>query len=270
MSQHLKTISSQFIVSKISRTFRPPESDWIEDCIEDIGWAIQAIGYHAGFEIKSTEYPYITVNHHRALIPCDVERVIHVECLQIDDSTDHVLNPDGTTPPPQPPDPGCPPKYKGIKMQLSSDRSLASVGEHSPRTTEMNTTFNQGNSYWINGNYIVTGFEKGLIKIHGVHFIIDKVDGAPCIIDDFAYKECCVWWCVSQMILRGYKHPEVSYKDALFQFEKYQYQAENACKIMGLDKAERFDKSWNRFIHSIDFGANFHAGLEQQEYIDKS
>ena len=213
MSQHLKTISSQHIVSKISRTFRPPESDWIEDCIEDIGWAIQAIGYHAGFEMRSTEYPYITVAHHRAKIPCDVERVMFVEWLREDVTHSHELNPDGTTPPPTPPEENCPPRYIGAKMQMSSDRSLAVVGESSPRTTAMNTTYNQGNSYYINGDYIITGFEAGLIKIHGVHFIIDK-DGSPCVIDDFDYKECCVFYCISRMIFRGFKHPEPSLYDS--------------------------------------------------------
>ena len=218
--------------------------------------------------MRSTEYPYITVAHHRAKIPCDVERVMFVEWLREDVTHSHELNPDGTTPPPTPPEENCPPRYIGSKMQLSSDRSLAVVGESSPRTTAMNTTYNQGNSYYINGDYIITGFEAGLIKIHGVHFVIDK-DGAPCVIDDFDYKECCVFYCISQMIFKGFKHPELSYKDAFSMFEMYRLRAENACKVMGLDKAERFDKSWLRYVRSIDFGANFYAGLEQQEYIGK-
>jgi hypothetical protein len=267
MSQHLKTISSQHVVSKISRTFKPPDSTWIEDCIEDIGWAIQAIGYHAGFIKKSTPPPYITVANHRGKIPCDVERVMFVESLKVDSSAQNTLNPDGTTPYPQTDDEVCPPVYKGVKMLLSSDRSMPAIDEETPRTTNMNTSALY-NSYWINGDYIVTGFESGLIKIHGIHFNIDK-KGAPNIVDDFDYKSCCEFYCIAQMIFRGFKHPELSYRDAFAMFEMYRLRAENACKVMGLDSAERFDKSINRYIRSVDFGANFYAGLEQQEYISK-
>lgn len=236
--------------------------------MEDIGWAVQAIGYHAGFEIRSTAPPYITVTNHRGKIPCDIERVMFVESLRIDDSASKVLNPDGTTPFPQPDESEqCPPVYKGIKMQLSSDRSLAAISEGTPRTTYMNTD-NQSNSYWINGDYVVTGFQQGLIKLTGPHFVLDS-EGMPCIIDDFDYKTACEWYCIMQMMLRGFKHPEVNYQFAESRFEIHRLRAENAVKVMSLDKAERFDKSWNRYARSMDFGANFYAGLEQQEYISR-
>lgn len=261
----MKVISSQSIISKISRTYRPTDSSWINEAIENIGWAIQAIGYHANFIIKSTEPPYISVNNHRGKIPCDVERVIHVESLQIERSSLNILNPDGTTPFPQPDQFQDDCNYKGIKMSLASDTSLPSEDENTPRTTAMNTSPLE-NSYWINGDYIVTGFEKGLIKIHGVHFNIDK-KGMPNVVDEFNYKTCCEYYCLAQIIAGGFKHPELNYATCFALFEKFRDKAENACKMLSLDRADRLEKSWNRYARSIDFGANFYAGLNNQEYI---
>jgi len=260
-------VSSQHIVSKIARTFKPTDSTWILDCIEDMGWAIQAIGYHAGFDDKATEPPYLTVSNFRAKIPCDVERLKHVECLKINKANNNILNPDGTTPTPEEVDEDCPPTYKGIKMTLSNDSGMASISQSSPRTTEMDVS-GLDNVYQVTEGleYVITNFEKGLIKLYYKGFITDS-KGMPCVIDDYNYKTCLEFYCLAQMILRGFKHPEIDFDKAMFYFERHRDKAENAVKVMGLDQAERFEASWNRYTRSINFGGNFFAGLEQQEYI---
>jgi hypothetical protein len=263
---HLKTLSSQHIISKIARTFKPSDSHWINDALEDIGWAIQAIGYHAGFVDKETEPPYITVLHHRGKIPCDVERILAVESLVAVSGSSKVLNPDGTTPFPQP-DPTDSCTYKGVKMTLSSDISLGTISETTPKTSRMNTEL-LTNTYSLNDNYVITGFEKGLIKLIYKGFPLDK-EGMPMIIDDFDYKSCLEFYCVSQMLLRGWKHPVMDYDRAFASFNFYLPKAENAVKMLSLDRAQRFEASWNRYVRSVDFSGNYFAGLEQTEYISR-
>lgn len=269
---HLRTVSSQFIVSKIARTFKPPDSSWIQDCIEDIGWAIQAIGYHAGFEHYSTPAPYITVTNHRGKIPCEVDRLKFVERMLPDKPQSNVMNPDGTTPPPPDPpsdhDTGAEcVTYKGIKLTKSDDASLEGIWCESPRTT--NVKMDQlEDTYTVSGDgsFVVTQFEQGLIKLHYIGFIVDK-KGQPCVVDDFHYKTCLEFYCVAQMMLRGFKHPEIGFKECMQMFERERDRAENACKMMGLDDTEKFEASWLRYVRSANFANGFYAGLEQQEYI---
>jgi len=265
MHHSLKTISYQAIISKIARTYKPPDSSWITNAIEDIGWGIQAIGYHAGFEKKATEPPYILVNHHRGKIPCEVERIIHVEQLRIYRTDENILNPDGTTPAPSTSE-DCSPNYKGVKMILSSDTTLASFSETSPKTTQMDTTMLE-NTFSINGDYVVTGFERGLIKLYYIAFVTDK-DGMPCVIDDYDYKTALEWYCLEQMMHRGFKPSSgIQYREVHQLFEIHRLRAENAVKVMSLDGAERFGASFNRFVSNPEFSRNFYAGMEQQEYI---
>lgn len=255
-----KTVSCKTIVAKIVRTFKPADSSWIRECIEDIGWAIQAIGYHTNFIYKATEAPYITVKNFRALIPCEVERLQFVEQLLPDNSQTNILDPNGTTPSPEESTGSCT-KYRGIKMRKGSDMSFVSI----PRTTNISS---DASYYSVDGNYIYTQFETGLIKLYYWAFATDK-EGLPLIIDDFDYKSCCEWYVVSQMILRGFKHPEISYKDAFTQFEMYRLRAENAVKILTLDDAEKFNASWCRYVSNLEFNQNFYMGLEQPEYISR-
>jgi hypothetical protein len=260
-----KMVSCNEVLAEILRTFKPAGSSWITEAIEDIGWAIQGIGYHAGLEDKATEPPYITVNNHRGKIPCDVERLIHVEQLLPLDISGHVLNPNGTTPFPQPTVNTDVCSYKGVRMKLGSDTTNSSLSERNPRTTAISPTVPY---YTLNGDYVVTEFEKGLIKLYYVGFSVDT-DGLPRIIDDFDYKSAVKWYCVQSMILKGYKHPEISWKDAFQMWETYRLRAENAPKMPSLDGAERFRNSWNRFANNLELGENYYMHLEQPEYINK-
>lgn len=260
----IRTTSCQTIVSKIARTFKPSDSTWIVDCIEDIGWAIQAIGYHAGFVDKETEPPYLQVKHHRARIPCDVDSINAVEWLVFSSQGKNLMDEYGNNIEPIPLD-RCE-KPLGIQMVLSSDISLSSIGEKTPRTTRMNTNILE-NTYSINDNYVITGFEKGYIKLYYSGFNIDK-DGYPVVLDDFHYKTALEYYCLTQMIHRGFKPSSgIDYRETEQKFEVYRYRAENACKAMGLAEARRFEAAFNRYARGANFGDNFFAGLEQQEYI---
>lgn len=259
-----RVISCKAILAKIGLVFKPSDSSWQKSAIESIGWAIQGIGYHAGFEHKQTEPPYLTVKNNRVRIPCDVERIIHVEQLLPDHSQRNILNPDGTTPFPQPSEeePDCNTKYKGIRMVLATDSSGYGLSSDSPRTT---ATTPGRNYYSIDGEYVKTEFESGLIKLHYIGFSLDK-NGYPMIIDDFDYKTAIEWYLIQEMILGGFKHPEVSWREANSMWDTYRLRAENAVKGISLDGAERFRAGWNRISNNEAFGRDFYMGLETPEY----
>lgn len=250
--------SSKEIIAKIARTFKPNGSSWITEAIEDMGWAIQAIGYHAGFEKKSTSAPYLSVQHNRVKIPCDVERIIAVEMLTPSNRHDNRLNPDGSTPYPLSQyDDTC--SYTGTRLPLGSDLTGYGLSQDNPRTTEVTP----GSPYYnLNSDYVVTSFSEGLIKLHYIGFALDK-DGLPRILNDADYKMALEWYCFANMILKGYKHPELSYKDAWNMWDMYRLRAENAPKGYSLDGADRFKAGWGRVSTGVtnqEFFMNFEQG----------
>lgn len=257
-----KFISVKTIIASIARTFRPTGSSWIIDAIEDTGWAIQAIGYHGGFEKKQTPPPYLTVKNHRALIPCDVERIIAVEQLLPDNSNQNTLNPDGTNADVEY-DESC--NYRGVRMLLGSDLTGYGLSQDNLRTTNVSPS---APYYNLNVDYVITSFSEGLIKLHYIGFALDK-DGYPKILDDADYKLAIEWWIVSRMILKGYKHPEVDFKTAFQMYEMYRLRAENAIKVLRLDSAERFQNTWSRIGSYGHFSNDFFMNMEQRTSFDR-
>lgn len=250
--------SSKEIIAKIARTFKPNGSSWVSEAIEDMGWAIQAIGYHAGFEKKSTEPPYISIQHNRGKIPCDVERIIAVEYLSPDYNSDNILNPDGTTPYPLSQyNSNC--QYKGVRLPLGSDLTGYSLSQDNPRTSHVQP----GADYYnLNSDYIVTSFSEGLVRLHYIGFALDK-DGLPKILNDADYKMALEWYCIANMILKGYKHPELSFDKAWQFWDMYRLRAENAPKGLSLDGADRFKAGWGRVttgVTNTEFFMNFEQG----------
>ncbi len=261
-----KFVSSKKIIAKIGRTFRPTGSSWINDAIEDMGWAIPAIGYHAGFENKQSEPPYLTVQHNRVKIPCCVERIIAVEQLIPDASSTNILNPDGTTPYPQASttyNSQC--TYRGVRLPLGSDLTGYGLAQDNGRTTHVRPS---ADYYNLNSDFVVTSFTNGLIKLHYIAYAVDK-DNFPKIVDDPDYSMALEWYLFAQMILRGYKHPEIGFKQAFELWEMYRLRAENAVKMPSLDSAERFRNTWNRFATGNEYAADFFMNGEQSQYIDR-
>ena len=84
MSSIEKKVSSAVILAMINR-LKPSDSNWIADAIEDIGEAIQAIGYHCGFEQKATPSNQpVEVKGHRTQMPCDYDRLLFIEDYDVD------------------------------------------------------------------------------------------------------------------------------------------------------------------------------------------
>lgn len=261
-----KMVSCNEVIAKISRVFKPQGSSWIKESIEDIGWAIQGIGYHMGFEKQSTPYPYLRVRNHRVEIPCNVQRIIAVEMLCPHSNSKNILNPDGTTPFPQDEDLKCN-NFKSVKLPLGSDTtSYGLVDSNSPRTTQISPN---APYYNVNPDFIVTSFCDGIIKLHTVSFSVDS-NGYPRIVDDFDYKTAIEWYLVAQMILKGYKHPEVSYKDAIGYWEIHRLRAENAGKLLSLDGADRFNAGWSRYVQNAAIAGDFFMNNEQTVFISQN
>jgi len=64
-----KTISSKEVVRKVMRDLNPQGGDWLHDCIEWIGEALEHVGSSAQMETKVCT---LEVKNHRAMLPADL------------------------------------------------------------------------------------------------------------------------------------------------------------------------------------------------------
>lgn len=260
MTYITKTVSSSSIIAKVYRTLRPSDSSWIVGAIEDIGWAIQAIGYHTGFVDKTTQHDErLLVKGHRVKIPCVAERIKMVEIfLDSMKSKTVYLNADGTVR--KMPEEEYN-KRKTTRLHLGADLSGYGLSAESPRTTHTSPSTPY---YQLNGDYIITSYEECELKLHYKAFNVDD-EGLPLIIDDFDYKTCVYWYVIKEALLSGdYANASVNYKTAFEMFEMYLPRAQNAGKMPSIDGMARFAAGWTRMNlgHAVD--NEYFMGMEQK------
>lgn len=256
-----KKVSSAAILAKINR-LKPGDSNWQADAMESIGDAIQAIGYHCGFEQKATPYNVpVEVVGHRAELPCDYERILFIEELLESPTSHNAMDAYGNTIETTESD-TC---LKGYYLPEGTDRGAKSLAQkNAVKTIAVTPT---SNYYNLQGDWIVTGFEECKIRIHYIGFAVDS-EGLPLIIDEFNYKRCVFWCVVADLILAGYKFNEIDWKTANSQFEYYLPKAQNAVKELSIDQMESFANMWLRYTGRRKQMDNFKINYEQRELID--
>lgn len=71
-----KLVSSNAIIAKIYRDFRPSNDEWVGNAVEWIGEALESIGFFSGYEA----YIWcLDVKEHRVKLPCALETISAIE-----------------------------------------------------------------------------------------------------------------------------------------------------------------------------------------------
>lgn len=242
------------------------DSNWYADGIDWIGDAIEAIGYHCGFDEKKVP---LQVKNFRVAIPSNMESINYIEFnghhlpLGVDESDygfvrthsgtmkSNILNYDemlslgklidnlNTLREMDPAEPGVLDQIDNTLTQINTvlgTKYLAHNAEHW-----------RHHFYNIESEtqYIKTSFDCGEIWVHCRRFKVD-MQGLPLVINTFKYKECVSWFIMSRLILSGYPHPELkSYEEVhAFWEENTLPKAQNEPKIFSLDQMERFARRW--------------------------
>lgn len=263
--QSIKTISSRGMLQRISTMFGVGNSNWHSDAIDWIGDAIQFIGYHAGFETKPI---ILEINNFRCNIPNCLESLNYIMYnghrlpLGIDKSDYGFVNRVGPLADRLPLA-----TYENalmlnkeidrlavLQQQLDADPTNPNLIDAIIDCNFLITTYvkdlrlgqyAQYSREWYNieGDYIKTSFVKGNIQLNANAFIVDEF-GYPRVIDAAKYKEAVSWFVISRLILQGYKHPELSWKDANEEWEMWRVRASNEQKMPDIDQLERFTNRW--------------------------
>lgn len=108
---------------------------------------------------------------------------------------------------------------------------------------------NTEETYTLNPNFIVTTFEEGEVEISYKAVAVDE-DGYPLVPDNQYYREALFWYCLKQMLLKGYqpKMEQMTYEFAMQQWKFYCTAARNKANYPDIGGYERFKEIWTGLI----------------------
>ena len=224
-----QNISSKSIIAKVFRDFRVQTTEWVDDAIEWMGEALDAIGAVAQFEDKVT---ILRTSSHTATLPPDLFLLNEVRCgaYNISDT---------------------PPKREdfGILMTYGSPDLHPSLvdSEYTRKTVD-----SENETFLLVGNTIKTSFEEDWVLISYRGFIVDD-DGFPMVPDHYEYKQAMYWYIIMKLMESGTKHPAgLNYFHAEERWLKYCTQARNQAMMPDAAKYDQFLKSWVNLIPNYD------------------
>lgn len=244
-------------------------SNWYANGIDWIGDAIEAIGYHCGFD----EIPIdLEVKNFRVAIPPNMESIDYIEHnghrlpLGVDESDygfvrrynrihENILNYDEML--------SLGKLIDNLNALRELDPAVPGVLEQIENTlfqinVVLGTKYLAGNvQYWRHNfyniesttQYIKTSFDSGTIRVHSRMFKVDG-EGLPLIMNTFNYKEAISWFLIYRLILGGYNHPTIKkWEEAYAMWEDdrgtgFSQRARAEAKMPSIDEMERFKNRW--------------------------
>jgi hypothetical protein len=275
-----KTISSYYILQRLSANHSFNLSAEEANMIDWIGQAMRFIGKHVGFTTNICSNVY--VENYKVCYPSDLEgllailyngvllplgsdisgigfsRAIPQESINIVSNNEYILELNG---------------YKQQQKELVSMYASAPLQSTADLINEVSAKINSIETY-ISGinqslaknvnqtgqfyntklNFIETSFETGYIDIIYVGFPIDN-NGYPLVIDNEFYIQAIEWYIILMMIQKGYKHPIFDYKYAKEEFwgnptqrtVGWRAKASNNAAFPSIQDNERFARMWTQF-----------------------
>lgn len=230
------------LIAKIFRDLKLTNGNWIDDAIEWVADALDAIGAPTS-TIKKVEI--LPVKDFRADMPIDLYLINMVS-----------YNPaqDGSM------------EQTDYKVPLRYESSEFPMGLHCDNCVNMTAVAPEG--YYLNGNFIHTTFETGFICLSYQAVPTDE-NCWPMFPDAQTFRQAIYWYIIMKMMEGGYEHPNrgINYQTAVFQWEKYCTQAENESKMLDFDRAESFKNSWLRLVPNINRHEFMYNELNEREEL---
>lgn len=242
------------------------DSNWYANGIDWVGDAIEAIGYHCGFDEATV---FLKVKNFRVAIPSNMESIDYIKFnghrlpLGVDESdygfvrmhTDvqkpNILNYD---------------ERLSLGKLIDNLNALRELDPHTPGVLDqIDNALTQidvllGSKYlaqhageWRHHfyniesttQYIKTSFEEGTIEVKCRRFKVD-LEGLPLVVNTYKYKECVSWFLMGRLVLSGYPHPELKSFMEINEYwaDRLLPQAQNEPKMFSIDQMERYTRRW--------------------------
>lgn len=224
-----KLKSSQAIIAKTKRDLRIHYDDWINDAIEWMGEALDAIGTPGQLIDKGR---ILKTSSHRAPLPVDLYMLKGVYY-------------------------GLGNKDKDIQtltledfpywMKYGDEDLHPALFEERPEETT-GAEYRTNETYLINGQYIQSSFESDYMLLVYKAFPLDN-DGFPMLPDMYEFDQALYWYIVMKLMEGGEKHPAgLTYFHAEERWLKYCGQARAQSNMPDIGKMSAFRDMWVKLV----------------------
>lgn len=211
------------------RDLKVQSEDWVNDAIEWMGEALDAIGTPGQLVDKAR---ILKTSSHRAPMPVDLYMLKGVYYgLGNDDKDIGDLTLED---------------FPYFMMYGDEDLHPALLDEKPEEKTSAQYRTNE--TYLINGKYIQTSFESDYIAMIYKAFPLDD-DGFPMLPDMYEFDQALYWYIVMKMMEGGEKHPAgLNYFHAEERWLKYCGQARAQSNMPDIGKAAHFRDMWVKLV----------------------
>ena len=224
-----KIKSSQTVIAKTKRDLRIQRDDWINDAIEWIGEALDAIGTPGQLIDKGR---ILKTSSHRAPLPADLYMLKGVYYGHGNKDTaisDLTLE-----------------DFPYWMKYGEEDLHPAIFEEKKEEETGAQRSTNE--TYLINGQYIQSSFESDYMLLIYKAFPLDD-DGFPMLPDMYEFDQALYWYIVMKLMEGGETHPAgLDYFHAEERWLKYCGQARAQSNMPDIGKMSAFRDMWVKLI----------------------
>ncbi|WP_292484888.1 hypothetical protein, partial [Methanohalobium sp.] len=202
--------SSKAVIAKTYRDLKVQRNDWINDAVEWIGEAMDAIKAYPQLVDRSTR---LKTSSHKAPLPHDLHKIKEVRY--------GLGNGEKTSKPPRE-------DFTRV-MEYGDSSNHPSLVDENPNAS--NTAEHNRESFILEPGYIKTSFDSDWILITYLAFALDD-DNFPMVPDDYSHKQALYWYIVLKMVEGGKEHPAgLKYPQVEKRWLKYCNQARNSAKM---------------------------------------
>lgn len=254
-----KITSSRHLLNRVYSDFRPGTSDWVGDAMEWISDALADIGASHQYEPAKED---LTVNNHRAFLPCDCISVLGVEYEGYKlFSAPHSAKPRRNNN-----------FNNGLPVYTTSEEayqnSLADGATSETVLGELEAKdLRHDVYYYLSPEMITTSFESGTITLYFLKVITDD-EGFPMIPDEPHYREAIMFFIMMKMILGGYRHHTIDLKYAESKWQHHKRKAFAKANIPTLDQMETMKNGLVRLVKGFNLSTRFFQGGQSPQQFD--
>jgi len=225
-------VSSKSIIAKTFRDLSIQRTDWINDGVEWIGEALEAINAAPQFTDKIR---IIRTYSHKASLPHDLYRLKEVRYGTGNFDKDQ----------------------RPTRQELNIVLQYGDQSNHPSLVQEDSEVFKGANHYEetfiLEPGYIKTSFESDWILMTYLGFALDE-DNFPMVPDNYSFKQALYWYIVMKLMEGGFDHPaKIGYGDAEQRWLKYCTQARNQANMPDESKYEKFFESWVTMVPHLNY-----------------
>lgn len=225
-------VSSKSIIAKTFRDLKIQRTDWINDGVEWIGEALEAINAAPQFTDKSR---ILRTRSHKAPLPHDLYRLKEVRY-----GTGTFNKDDKPTR-----------EDFGLVLKCGDPSNHPSLVEESP--SKYAGASHVDETFLLEPGYIKTSFESDWVLLNYLGFALDD-DQFPMVPDNYSFKQALYWYIVMKLMEGGFDHPaKIGYGDAEQRWLKYCTQARNQANMPDEGKYEQFFESWITMVPHLNY-----------------